>query len=360
MKILQVIPNLEIGGAQRLIENLLPLFKDNNEVLLVIFEINQSYIEKSLSKKGINIKCLNISKRSPKAIFKLRKYFKRADIIHLHLFPTHYYSVITNIGINKPLVFTEHSTFNKRRKHGVFRPIEKFVYDKISRVVSISEAVDFSLKSWLNISNSSKKNIIIENGINLSSFQQEDKRSSQEIFGKDGYPLLMIGRFTDSKDQDSVIRSLKYINNQKVYLVLVGDGCRRKEIENLIKSEGAEEKVLILGERNNIPEIIHASKIGILSSHWEGFGLSAIEMMAGGLPVVASDVEGVRQIVKGAGLLFEPGDEKDLAKKINLLVSDSRYYQEISQNCLKRAENFSINKTGEKYLSLYNSILESH
>lgn len=356
MKITHVIPNLEIGGAQRLVENLLPYLKDNdkNEIEVIVFRKTNSEIEKNIEKLGIKIINLDISYRSPKAIFKLRKYFKTTDIIHLHLFPVQYYSIIANFNLKKPLIFTEHSTFNKRRKYKILKFIEKIVYNKLDKVVSISNGVERSLKKWLNISNNPERFVIIENGIKIPS-ENFLLQTPGSLFGRNGKALLMISRFTDSKDQDTIIRSLKYIKDEDVFLVLVGDGERIEKVKALTYEQGVSDKVVFLGSRNDISVIIKASSLGIQSSHWEGFGLSAIEMMAMGLPVIASNVEGLREVVENAGLLFNEGNERELAELINSLLSDNKKYDKIKQKCLQRAQEYYIDKTAFKYLKLYKS-----
>jgi glycosyltransferase involved in cell wall biosynthesis len=98
------------------------------------------------------------------------------------------------------------------------------------------------------------------------------------------------------------------------------------------------------------------SYIGVQSSHWEGFGLTAVEMMAAGLPVIASNVEGLKQVVDGAGELFTCGDERELAQIVNLLLNDEDMYKEMQQKCLSRAKLYDIHATVEAYLKIYKEV----
>ena len=356
MKITHVIPNLEVGGAQRLIENLIPYFNKGNEIEVIVFQKTDSEIESNLEKLGIRIVYLDISFRSPKAILKLRKYFKNTDIVHLHLFPVQYYSIIANIGINKPLIFTEHSTYNKRRKYKFLSYVEKVVYGKIDKIVSISKGVQANLTNWLREKENSGRFIIVENGVKPPVIKSKTK-SDEYLFGREGKALIMISRFSDSKDQDTVVKSLKYIKDKDVFLVLVGDGYRKQEVEDLVAKESLTNRVVFLGTRNDIYDLISESFIGIQSSNWEGFGLSVIEMMVGGLPVVASDIEGLRDVVEEAGILFEKGNEKDLADKINKLLTNEQQYQLVKGQCKQRGEEYLIEKTASKYLDLYKEMI---
>lgn len=359
MRILHVIPKLEIGGAQGLLENVLPLISETYDISVVVYRKTGSEIEKNLEKKGIPVYSLEASPRSPKAITRLKKYLKNADLIHFHLFPTQYYGILSNIGINKPIIFTEHSTFNKRRNHKFLKPIEKIIYKKFLKIVCISEPVRNSLAEWLSENGDTSKFTVIENGINLPRFENPKASSRKELFGREGTPLLMISRFTDSKDHETVVKSLLYLRNPDIYVVFVGEGENRNSTEELAERLGVREKIIFLGERKDIPEIIKTSEIGIQSSNWEGFGLSAIEMMAGGIPVVASDVEGLNAIIKDKDLLFRKGDAEDLAYKIDRLLSDSKLYSEKVQKVKETAGKFSIDKTAKKYIDLYSEIFNS-
>lgn len=93
-----------------------------------------------------------------------------------------------------------------------------------------------------------------------------------------------------------------------------------------------------------------------MSSHWEGFGLVAVEGMAVGKPVIASNVDGLKQVVEGYGLLFEDDDYKELASKIKKLESDKIFYNKISTLCCKRAQYFDITNMANRYMAVYHEV----
>ena len=108
--------------------------------------------------------------------------------------------------------------------------------------------------------------------------------------------------------------------------------------------------------REDAISILKASDIVVMSSNFEGFGLAAVEGMAAGKPVIASDVEGMSNIVEGAGLLFEPHNEKDLAAKIRLLMEDQLFYKSVSEKCKQRSEKYDVSVMGNRYNQLYQSL----
>src|SRR5699024_501193 len=94
----------------------------------------------------------------------------------------------------------------------------------------------------------------------------------------------------------------------------------------------------------------------VQSSNWEGFGLTAVEGMACGKPVIASNVRGLSEIVRGYGILFEPLNSKELSEKIEVILSNEHIYREITNRCHERAKSFSLKLMAEKYLKTYESL----
>ena len=111
--------------------------------------------------------------------------------------------------------------------------------------------------------------------------------------------------------------------------------------------------IIFWGNRADIPQMLRTSDIVVLSSHWEGFGLAAVEGMAAGKPVIASDVDGLREVVKNAGLLFHPGDVDELASLIMHLSKDASFYEQTAMRCRMRALNYDIGKMMEGYKNVY-------
>ena len=97
-----------------------------------------------------------------------------------------------------------------------------------------------------------------------------------------------------------------------------------------------------------------------MSSHWEGLSLSSLEGMSSGKPFIASDVDGLHEIVNGYGILFPEGNDKDLSGIILKLMTDKTLYTNIAKKCQKRAEEFDIQKTVNYYLNAYQKILHNH
>jgi glycosyltransferase involved in cell wall biosynthesis len=134
---------------------------------------------------------------------------------------------------------------------------------------------------------------------------------------------------------------------------LVGDGPRRSQLEELTKEQEVSEQVAFLGIRSDIPELLERSDVMVLSSHWEGLSLSSVEGMASGRPFIASDVDGLREVVEGYGLMFPEGDALALAKCICELYEHPELYCSVALRCQKRALDFDISLMAQDYHKCY-------
>lgn len=345
MRILHLINAVEIGGAQRLLVDLLPrMAQEEDTVELAVYENLENDFTQRLRDAGIRIIVLGEKNyRNPLLVFKLRKLFKRYDLVHVHLFPSSYWASLAARGLKVKLVFTEHSTSNARRNKAIFRPIEKFIYARFDKIISISQQTQDALCQWLACKD--ERFVVVNNGIDTQKFIASGPAC-------DGATLIMVARFVPAKDHQTVIRAMKLMPDD-VTLDLVGDGPTRLACEKLACEIGVSKRIRFLGERTDVAELIAASRIGVQSSFWEGFGLTAVEIMACGKPVVATNVEGLRQVVEGAGLLFEVGDEKALASHISYLLNHETSYLETARLCQERALRYDVGEMTKRYLDLY-------
>jgi len=141
------------------------------------------------------------------------------------------------------------------------------------------------------------------------------------------------------------------------HLILVGDGPLRHKLELKAQSLGIKDRVSFLGWRSDVAAILKASDIYVHSTHSDGFGIAVCEAMAAGLPVVASDVPGLAQLVSGAGILFPCGDDKTLAGYLITLIKSPERRREMSLAGIQRARQFSIENTVDDCIRMYESVL---
>jgi len=364
MKILHVINNLGSGGAEKLIEEALPIMNESNEVkadLLLLTDENNVF-EESLKRKGIDIEILSLRKiYHPLNIFGIKECIKKGnyDLIHAHLFPTQYWVALVKVLLrNEKIKFvtTEHNTNNRRRKKFFFKLIDKYIYSKYDCIISISEDTKEKLIDWINPNSYERsKFVVIENGINLEKFKNAAPYQKKELnleFDDSSKLLCMVGRFDLQKDQATIIKAMKYLPLD-VHLLLVGQGPLQEEKKLLAKTLGLEKRVHFLGFRSDVERIIKTVDIIILSSNWEGFGLAAVEGMAAGKPVIGTNVPGLRDVIGDKDLLFEVGDEIELANKVIKLLNNKEMYFQKAKQMQRRSENYDIKNMVAKYLKKY-------
>lgn len=352
MRILHVISTLKMGGAEHLMVDLLPALRDfGNDVELLLINGEDTPYNRQLKEHGILIHSLQVNGRiySPTHIYKARKFLKSYDIIHTHTFPCQIMMALAKATSSSKchLVTTEHSTSNHRRNKIYLKPIDKWMYRQYDKIICITEKSKECLVNYLGV----ETNVMtINNGIDIKKFYNPIK---QELPHR--ITLTMVASMRDAKDQDTVIKAMMLLDD-KYRLQLVGDGYRREELKSLVRNLNLNNRVVFMGTQSDIPSILRESDIIISSSHWEGFGLAAVEGMAAGKPIIASDVPGLGDIVRGYGVVFPVGDFKQLALAIKRLSEDMNYYQDIANCCQKRAHQFDIRIMAQKYNELYKTL----
>ncbi|MEC7770173.1 MAG: glycosyltransferase [Bacteroidota bacterium] len=356
MKVLQLINSLGAGGAEKLlVDAAITYSKLGVDVdILLLKDGDSPFISKLNDYPGVNVFSLSstASVYNPFHIFKLRKYFSKYDIVHVHLFPCLYWAGIASMIGKKPrLIYTEHNTTNRRRDSKLFKFLDKIIYKKYDEIVSISDSVDENLKKHLG---SSFNNITkIYNGIDLQEITEAKPYQKKELgLQDDNVALMQVSSFTAQKNQNFLIRSLKELPDHYV-LLLVGEGVLRKESEELAKNIGVENRVHFMGVRKDVPRLLKSIDIVILSSHFEGLSLSSVEGLASGQPFMASDVPGLTEVVKGAGILFEDDNENSLIPEIKKLAEDAEYRNVVASKCQERSKTYDILTMCRQYQLLY-------
>lgn len=356
MRVLHVINNLGMGGAESLLVSMVPLLQEDLQVDVLLLDGSDTPFVRRL-KRNDRVNIITLSKGSvynPIHIFRLIWIIRKYDLVHVHLFPAMYFVAIAKFlsFSNIKLVFTEHSTGNRRLKSWFFRIIDRIIYLKYSKIVCITPEVKKMLIS-LGIHHS--KLCVIYNGIETDQFISA-KEYDRRILGyeQEDIILIMVAGFRREKDHSVVVKSLSRLAH-RYKLLLVGDGYLKEQVLMEVMNLGLENRVKFVGIRNDVDRLLKTCDIGVLSSHWEGFGIAAVEAMAAGLPVVASNVPGLSDVVKGGGILFEKGDVIDLASKI-VSLEDKDYYSNIQKRCIEKAKKYDLHNTVNHLFDLYKKL----
>ena len=348
MKILHVITSLSTGGAEHLLVDMLPRLRDmGHTVEVAVFKSKRTMFYEQIEQAGIKVHGFSEEDGvyNLKHIFRLKKLMKDFDIVHTHNTACQMFAAIGKPK-NVKLVTTEHSTSTRRRKYKIFHPIDCWMYRQYDKIICISEPSEENLRNYIG----NKYPITtIHNGIDVGRFALAQKID----LGLPGCTVItMVAGFRYEKDQPTLIKAMQHLP-KNYHLQLVGDGERRSEFEKLIRELNLDKRVHLLGIRSDIPQILRSSDVIVMSSHREGLSLSNVEGMSSGNPFVASDVEGLREVTKGYGVLFSHSDDKALATIIQKLSEDKEYRQKIASKCLERAKMFDIQKMVDSYNNVY-------
>jgi glycosyltransferase involved in cell wall biosynthesis len=364
MKILHVINNLGSGGAEKLIEQFVPLMNEKEHVqadVLLLTDVGNVFDE-HLKDNGVNVTVVPLrNPKNPLNVFYLKRHIVQGnyDVVHAHLFPTFYWiSIVSRLMIRKDkprFILTEHSTHNRRREKSILRPLERYIYSSFDRVISVSEKTHQNLIEWLGLVDDDRF-VVIPNGVNISHFSEAIAYQRWQLntrFTEKTKLICMVGRFSEAKDQKTVIRSLEHLP-QHIHLLLVGEGPLIEEHKRLVMELNLEERVHFLGFRKDVSRILKTVDIVVLSSHWEGLPLVAVEGMATGKPVIAAAVPGLQEVVRNAGILFEHEDYRGLALEIKELLDNEERYKRVTQACFKKATMFDLKTMVNGYWACYN------
>lgn len=365
MKILQVINSLGTGGAEKLLLETIPLYnRAGISIDVLLLWDNDLPFAEELKK----LNCCRIIKLKHSAnpkhtyslshIVKLGRHIKNYDLVHVHLFPALYYVALVKYfgGLKTKLVFTEHSTTNKRITNKWFKPLEKWVYGCYNALVCLTDEISDIYKDYLGDKIAIN---VIHNGVDISAIKNAEPIDRNEIDPNIQRPdriIIQVAAFRSGKDQTTLIKAMQQL--PAIFkLWLVGEGATENSCKRMVNELGLENRVTFLGQRMDVPSLLKTADYVVLSSKYEGLSLSSIEGMASGRPFLASDVPGLHEIVGNAGILFPFGNASALAAKIMELDSHPDNYASVVNACVKRAELYDISAMVQQHLNLYQPLI---
>jgi glycosyltransferase involved in cell wall biosynthesis len=370
VKIVYIITKAdEVGGAQIHVRDLsVAMIKAGHDVCVIVGENGQLVEQlKALRVRVVVIDSLkrNISLiRDLVCISRICKILRteQPDLISLHSSKAGVIGRISARIENIPCIFTAHgwafADGVSKGKRLIYSLIEMALAKITSRIITVSYQ-DEELAYKYHVSDKSKI-LTIHNGMNKTSGVQLSKHSS---FKPDNvFKIISVARFCEQKDHFSLITSLSNLNRSGITrwtLDLIGKGPLMDNIMSLVSELGLSGKVSFLGERNDVDSLLYEYDLFMLISNWEGFPRSILEAMRSGLPVIASNVGGVKEAVKDnrTGFLVPRGDVETLQCKIEYLINNKALclkFGDAGQQSFMR--EFTFERMFEKTLGVYNEL----
>lgn len=268
---------------------------------------------------------------------------KQVDLVHAHGTRANSNVLWPARWLNIPVIYTVHGWSFHPDQHPLVRRIrilgEKLLTSRTDLNISVSASNQQSGKEYIR----SFRSIVVNNGIDQKKFNAEG--SYRDIRKELGIPetdvlVLFIARFTSHKQPLALVRAFASIanDNPHIHLLMVGDGDEKEQAKQLTSENGLEKRITLQPFRHDVPAVLAAADIFVLPSLWEGLPIGLLEALAMGKAVIASNVDGAREIIRHNvnGILVEPGKDlvNNLAKALASLSNDKHKREEFRRQAI--------------------------
>ena len=353
MRIIQIMPDFGLAGAEIMCENLtVELTKAGHDVTVISMYDYHSAITERLEKLGIQIIYLHKKLGMDiSMISKMRKIFKEInpDVIHTHRNCPQYAVPAAIMAGVKCRVHTVHNIADK--ENGKLARIANKFFFKYCHVipVALSELIKDTILCEYRMR--SDEIPIIFNGIDLSKCIIKNDYAID-----DSFKILHIGRFSEQKNHIGLLKAFEqfYKNHPNSELWLIGDGEKKNEIEEYVKKSELSSSVKFIGLQNEVYAYLHDADIFTLPSNYEGIPMTLIEAMGTGVPIVATAVGGVPDMLTdGEDSLIVENDIEQIAKAFEVYYLNDKLRVEHGSKVRERAEAFSVETMTYRYMMIY-------
>ena len=360
MKILHIIDNMSMGGAQTILKGIFENEITNENIYC--YSLRNNKTEVKVNHPNVYSHA-GYSKFNIISLFELRTLVHNynIDVLHCHLAKSMFFGFILKLLFfkNIKLIFHEHGRiFQNKAWYG---QLIKKMQSKADLYIAVSKTTKIRLE---NVGIKKDKIKVLYNFVDLENlnpnilkkYDRMEQRKNLEI-NEDDFVIGFAARLVKIKGWNTFIKSARILSNTNTNLkfLIVGEGVDKQKVINLISVLDLKNTVQYLGFYPNIQCFYAIIDTLIVPSQFESFGISAIEAQACGVPVIASNVEALNEIIKNKnnGLLFEFANETDLAKKIELMYNNENLRLELTKNGLKNVGKYSLKNYANKLEEIY-------
>jgi glycosyltransferase involved in cell wall biosynthesis len=361
-KLLHIITTIERGGAEN---QLLTLAKGQVDLG---FDVNIIYLkglpdlEEKFKDFGAKVHHIVANKTFLTQVLSIYKFLRNWDgIVHAHLPQS---EIISRLSGVKNLVVTRHfgGAFYPRFPGAISKIISRLTISGNTKVIAISSAVrNYLLESG---EVSSKKDIkVIHYGFDSLAFLREtnDYIVEEDViqFLQGAFVVGIVARLSPEKDHETFLKAFKLLSDEVPFAkgLIIGSGPSMERLQELSKKLGLEEKVYWAGKKSNVGAYMKLMDVLVLTSRFEGFGMVLLEGMASKLPIIATDVSAIPEVIGngGPGILFGPGNFMEVASQLIDLAKSIEMRDRIGILGINWVKHFSVNDMVDKVVSVYES-----
>ena len=367
VKVVHIVPMLSPGGAERVAVHIVRgLNRQRYDPVVVSFTGRLGCdLDRLLEEAGVEVRYLG--KRPG---FDYRMYSRlhpvlrdcQPDIVHTHLHVLRYALPSLLLLKRSSLLHTVHN-LAEREIEPRARWIQRFALNHGVVPVAVAEEVALSLERLYGI----QRCRVISNGIptNCYACPQTARREwrAREGFGDEDVLFVCVARFAPQKNHALLLKAFAQgpASDPNAHLVLVGEGVLQERLEEQAKNLGLAGQAHFLGLRTDIPDVLGAMDVFVLSSDYEGNPLSVMEAMASGLPIVSTAAGGVPDLFESGreGFIVQPGDVQGLSNSMVSLLGNREARQSMGMAAAQRArESFDVSTMVRAYEELYENLVD--
>lgn len=371
-RVLHVIGNLGLGGAQSVLYHLWPALSGAHGYEFELCVLGPlGHFGERLRAEGATVHELHVAhKYDPRVVTRLRRLVRRGrfDTVHAHLFPELHVAALACAGLGGVrLVYTEHLATNRRRNWGpAARLLDAAAYFAYDRVLAVNETTRMNLVEWQ--PQLSNRILVVRNGVRrvepgghpTGEPREELARELGLEPGRTATIMLFAGRLTRQKGVDVLLESLSLLTEENFVCLIAGDGEDRRALEQTAHTYGLAGRVCFLGTRDDVGRLLRAADLLVLPSRFEGLPIIVLEAMATGCPIVATRVDGTAEALADglSALLVEPEDADGLAAALARMIRDPTLRRRLAEGAADAAEEFSAEANARRLLRVYDELYE--
>jgi sugar transferase (PEP-CTERM/EpsH1 system associated) len=351
IRVVHLVRRLDLGGLEMVVLNLVRGADRERFEPRVICLGPRGAIADRFDRIGVPVESLEARGRAAAIVQLARRLWRlRADVLHTHNPAPHLVGAVARTLARVPvLVHTKHGRNYPEDRRAVLA--NRWASLNTDAVIAVSEDAAGVARTIERVPASKVR--VIHNGIDLTSFPAPERRGGEGV-GR----AVTVARLHAVKDQATLLRAARRIADARpgFRLALVGDGPEREGLERLRRELALEEIVRFHGHRDDVRTLLLESDLFMLSSVSEGLSLTLLEAMAAGLPVIATDVGGNREVVTHGetGFLVAPASPEAVASATLSLLDDPARAQAMGRSGRRRVEQvFDLRVMVRRYEALY-------